>query len=248
MVGDGPPCRRQDKAAARAMSDALDRLAHAYGIEPDYISGTGERRTVSDATKIALLEALGIPAADEEDVGSSLRSRAGYGRRQSSPRDARCFVPDWLVNGRVLGHHLPALQPPLGAEPRHRRFRGSRASGRARRGRRCRLHRRQPAARPVPCRSRAAAAPISPSSRRFLNPLYIAVDRLPQAAAAIGPRADRGPARHGARRLRRRRRVTNAAPWSGPIGAFLSGGQEERERLRGILRDPRQRAAELCAL
>jgi 4-alpha-glucanotransferase len=167
------------------MSDALDRLAHAYGIEADYISGTGERRTVSDATKIALLEALGIPAANEEDVQSSLQT-VPVTADVTQPADARCFVPDWLVNGRVWGitcqlyslrsarnqgigdfEDLARLAEQaaaagadfIGVNPLHALF----------------------LADPNRC------SPYSPSSRRFLNPLYIAVDRIPQAAADLDP-------------------------------------------------------------
>ena len=206
------------------MSDALDRLAYAYGIEPIYISGTGERRTVSDATKIALLEALGIPAADEEDVESSLQA-APDTASANQPADARCFVPDWLINGRVWGitcqlyslrsarnqgigdfEDLALLAEQaaaagadfIGVNPLHALF----------------------LADPSRC------SPYSPSSRRFLNPLYIAVDRLPQAAAGLDPARIEalrntelvdyvGVAHH-------KRGVLEQA-----YRAFLSGGQEE---------------------
>jgi 4-alpha-glucanotransferase len=206
------------------MSDALDRLAHAYGIEPDYISGTGERRTVSDTTKIALLEALGIPAADEEEVEGSLRT-APDAAGATQPAGARCFVPDWLIDGRVWGitcqlyslrsarnqgigdfEDLALLAEQaaaagadfVGVNPLHALF----------------------LADPSRC------SPYSPSSRRFLNPLYIAVDRLPQAAAGLDP------ARIEALRdtelvdyvevARHKRSALEQA-----YRAFLSGGQEE---------------------
>jgi 4-alpha-glucanotransferase len=166
------------------MSDALDRLAQAYGIEPDYIGGTGERRTVSDATKIGLLEALGVPAVDEDEVASSLQSVPATGAGDNQPADARCFVPDWLINGRVWGvtcqlyslrsarnlgigdfEDLAILAEQIagagadfiGVNPLHALF----------------------LADPSRC------SPYSPSSRRFLNPLYIAVDRPPQAEAGL---------------------------------------------------------------
>jgi 4-alpha-glucanotransferase len=164
------------------MSDALDRLAKTYGIEPDYISGTGERRKVSDTTKIALLQALGIPAGGE-DVEDSLHAAPDMAA-DTPPADARCFVPDWLIDGRVWGitcqlYSLRSARNPgigdfedlatlaeqaaragadfIGVNPLHALF----------------------FADPSRC------SPYSPSSRRFLNPLYIAVDRLPQAAAGL---------------------------------------------------------------
>ena len=164
----------------------------------------------------------------------------------TQPADARCFVPDWLINGRVWGitcqlyslrsarnqgigdfEDLALLAEQaaaagadfIGVNPLHALF----------------------LADPSRC------SPYSPSSRRFLNPLYIAVDRLPEAAAGLDP------ARIEALRdaelvdyvdvARLKRGALERA-----YRAFLSGGQEEVKRLRGILRCPRQRAPELCAL
>jgi 4-alpha-glucanotransferase len=166
------------------MSELLDRLAEAYGIEPDYISGTGERRVVSDATKISLLEALGVLANNDEDFAKSLQSAPERSAGDTHPADVRCFVPDWLVDGRVWGitcqlyslrsarnhgigdfEDLATLAEQtaaagadfIGVNPLHALF----------------------LADPSRC------SPYSPSSRRFLNPLYIAVDRIPEAKAEL---------------------------------------------------------------
>lgn len=55
------------------MSD-LDRLAEIVGIEPFYWDIFGNRRETSDATKRALIEGMGLPAATPEEVSQSLRS------------------------------------------------------------------------------------------------------------------------------------------------------------------------------
>lgn len=54
------------------MSADLDRLAEAYGILPGYVDQTGIERTVPDSTKRALLESLGVPAADRTAIRASL--------------------------------------------------------------------------------------------------------------------------------------------------------------------------------
>ncbi|NBB82208.1 MAG: 4-alpha-glucanotransferase, partial [Alphaproteobacteria bacterium] len=51
---------------------ALDRLADAVGIEPGYHDIWGQWRPVSDTAKRAILDALGLPAADEAAVETSL--------------------------------------------------------------------------------------------------------------------------------------------------------------------------------
>lgn len=86
------------------MSEALDRLAQAYGIEPSYISERGARCVVSDDTKRGLLAALGVAAADEDEVLASLRSapeRDPIGG--AVPIETQCFMPDWLKEGHVWG-------------------------------------------------------------------------------------------------------------------------------------------------
>lgn len=160
------------------MSEALDRLAHAYGIEPSYISERGARCVVSDDTKRGLLAALGVAAADEGEVLASLRSapeRDPIGG--AVPIETQCFMPDWLKEGRVWGITcqlyglrsarnwgigdfedlavLAELAASAGADfvgvnPLHALFLAD------------------------PTRY----SPYSPSSRQFLNPLYISIDAL----------------------------------------------------------------------
>ena len=51
---------------------ALDRLADLVGIEPFYHDIWGNRRDTSDATKRALVAAMGLPSGSDAEVESSL--------------------------------------------------------------------------------------------------------------------------------------------------------------------------------
>lgn len=53
---------------------ALDRLADLVGIEPFYHDIWGNRRETSDATKRALVAAMGLPAGTDAEVEASLRA------------------------------------------------------------------------------------------------------------------------------------------------------------------------------
>jgi 4-alpha-glucanotransferase len=167
------------------MSHAIDELAQAYGIELSYVSETGEHRVVPDEVKRALLAAMGVEAGDDAAVASSLahvsQSRV-EGARSAELR--QCFVPEWLKNGRVWGiscqlyglrsqrnHGIGDFEDLaqlceigaaagadfVGANPLHALFSSD------------------------PER----ASPYSPSTRQFLNPLYIAVDRVAGTARAL---------------------------------------------------------------
>jgi len=166
------------------MSETLDRLAQAYGIELSYVSERGEHCIVSDETKREVLHALGVAAADEGEVEASLKSAPQIEQNDGvAPFNARCFMPDWLAEGRFWGitcqlyglrsaHNwgigdfedlaqLAELAARAGADfigvsPLHALFFAD-----ARR-----------------------YSPYAPSSRLFLNPFYIAVHRL--ASGAIG--------------------------------------------------------------
>lgn len=156
------------------MTAELDRLCEESGIEGSYISETGEHRWISDDVKFALLRSLGPSGrAEREDR-----------ERLPSVGERRCFVPAWLDHGRCWGvtvqlfgvrsgrNHgigdfedaarLAELLGPLGAD-----FLGINP-----------IHALFPA---DPWRK----SPYFPSSRAFLNPLYIALDRLDGAAGAL---------------------------------------------------------------
>ena len=87
------------------MSDeALERLAAKFGVEPRYLALTGDLVEVSDDTRRALLEAMGIAAGDADAIAESLSEAAPPELASiEAPPDVRCFVPDWLREDRVWG-------------------------------------------------------------------------------------------------------------------------------------------------
>ena len=149
------------------MTADLDRLAEAHGLALSYFTETGEERSPSDEAKRRILDALGIPAGSDEEIRQSL----------TALEPPRCYLPAWLEEGRGWGitcqlyglrsdrnlgmgdfedlAQLAELAAGAGADfigvnPLHSLFLAD------------------------PLRF----SPYSPSSRHFLNPLYIAVDRF----------------------------------------------------------------------
>jgi 4-alpha-glucanotransferase len=147
------------------MSVELDRLAEAHGISLAFTDEMGNERHPSEEAKRGLLGALGVPARTDEEV-----------RRSLAALDVRsCFIPSWLEDSRAWGitcqlyalrsdrnwgmgdfedlARLAELAAPTGADfiginPLHALFFAD--PGRF--------------------------SPYSPSTRRFLNPLYIAIE------------------------------------------------------------------------
>lgn len=157
------------------MSADLARLAESHGIEIAYISELGERQRIDDAAIRGLLAALGVdPEAGEE---------GSFEAAQHKPR-LTCALPEAVADGRAWGvacqlyglrsernlgigdfedlARLAAIAAGEGASfvgvnPIHALFLSD--AGRY--------------------------SPYSPSSRRFLNPFYIAIDRLEGGPAAL---------------------------------------------------------------
>lgn len=159
------------------MSDALDRAATAYGIELAYVSETGEHRTIADDVKRALLAAMGVAAPEAE--ASALREAARGPTR-------RCYIPDWLRSGRAWGMTVQLY----GVASRRNHGIGDFEDA----ARLAELFARLGAdflgINPVHALFSSdpeRASPYFPSSRRFVNPLYIALDRLEGAAGALSP-------------------------------------------------------------
>ncbi len=150
----------------------VDRLAEAYGILATYVSEQGELREVSRATRRRLLEAMGV-----DDSGTDPPPAI----TQPVTDPGRCYVPPFLRRGRAWGVtcQLYGLRSSrnwgigdfedlarlaeivaarggdfLGVNPLHALF----------------------PTQPERC------SPYSPSSRRFLNVLYIAPDMEPEFA------------------------------------------------------------------
>jgi len=163
------------------VSDGLDRLAAEAGIVRRYTALTGETVHVSDDAVRALLGAMGIPCRDERAVAESLAALRPLPHGPFSvPDGVRCHMPDWLAEGRAWGitcqlyglrsarnwgigdfedlARLAEIAAGAGAD-----FLGVNP-----------LHALLLAA-PEGC------SPFWPSNRRYLNPLYIAVDKAPGA-------------------------------------------------------------------
>jgi 4-alpha-glucanotransferase len=164
------------------MRTSLDQLAAAYGIELSYVSDAGGRRRISDAVKRALLKSLGVDARDDKLIAREIAKAPRV--VQEPVQTPACFVPPWLRGGRCWGIvcQLYALRSSrnlgigdfedlallceigaaagadfIGTNPLHALF----------------------MSQPERC------SPYAPSTRRFINPLYIAVDRIAAANEAM---------------------------------------------------------------
>jgi 4-alpha-glucanotransferase len=156
------------------MNAALDALAQSHGIALAYTSETGEHRIVTDETKRALLSAIGIDASKDVNIAAFPAPPA---LANETARAAPCFVPQWLPATRVWGmscqlygirsdrnHGIGDFEDLarlceigaacgadfIGTNPLHALF----------------------GADPE------RASPYAPSTRQFLNPLYIALDHV----------------------------------------------------------------------
>lgn len=168
------------------MNDGLQRMADAYGIEHSYISESGELRVIADDIKRRLLSAMlridvpGIAALEDKYLNLSPSSVPPQGSGT-----AACFTPEWLQSSRAWGltvqlygvrserNHgigdfedlarLAEMAASLGADfiglnPLHVLF----------------------WTEPGRC------SPYAPSTRQFLNPNYIALDRIPGSRLSLG--------------------------------------------------------------
>ena len=161
--------------------NALSRLSAGAGIVRDYFKLTGEPVHVPDAAVRGLLRAMGIACdTDEESAGSLATLEPVRFGGLDEVGGVRCHMPDWLRDGRCWGVtcQLYGLRSDrnwgigdfddlgrmaeivagagadfLGVNPLHALL----------------------LAAPGGC------SPFWPSNRRYLNPLYIAVDKAPGA-------------------------------------------------------------------
>jgi 4-alpha-glucanotransferase len=161
------------------MSEGLDRLAAAAGLELEYVTLKGERLKISESAKRGVLRAMGIACGGPDEIAASLAAITPVGPASMQPPEGvSCFVPEWLRRGRCFGIacQIYALRSDrnwgigdledlarfaeiaaaagadfVGVNPLHALF----------------------LAEPERC------SPFSPSNRDFLNPLYIAIDRVP---------------------------------------------------------------------
>ena len=170
----------------------LDRLAEAYGLQLAYRGETGEWRRPSDNVKRRLLKVMGVAAEDASAVAKSLAGAPApvatpAAASLAAPPDVRCFLPRWL-----------ARAPTWGVTCQLYGLRSARNHGIGDFEDLARLAERAAAAgadflgvNPLHALFTAAperCSPFSPSNRRFLNPFYIALDRIPGLASS-----ERGP-------------------------------------------------------
>ena len=162
----------------KANRSRLDQLAEAHGVQLGYHAEGGEWRTASDDEKRAVLRVMGIAAGSDDAIAQSLAQAPTPPQRAIvAPEDVLCYLPDWLVDHRAWGvtcqlyglrsarnqgigdfEDLARLAEDLavqgadfiGVNPLHALF----------------------TADPERC------SPFSPSNRRFINPLYIALDEI----------------------------------------------------------------------
>lgn len=154
--------------------NVVDRLAEEYGIDPMRPTPDGTTVKISSETKVKLLHALSLDiAASSESTPDGVGSRPG--EEQTA---AACFIPEFLSGERVWGVSLQLYELRsernwgigdfqdlrdmidlvaslggdfIGLNPLHAPFLAD--AGRC--------------------------SPYEPSSRLFLNPLYLAVDKIP---------------------------------------------------------------------
>lgn len=181
------------------MSADLAALASRYGIATSYIGPRDEPVAVPETTLTKVLEALGVEA-DETRRAESLRTAGGFAMPEMTARPGtRCYLPAWLAQAIPEAGSPPGIaqQGIKGAwgialqlyELRSRRNWG--IGDFADLAEFCRVAGDAGAdfvglnplhalvlAEPERC------SPFSPSNRRFLNPLYIAVDAVPGFAAS----------------------------------------------------------------
>ena len=160
------------------MTSKVSELAERYGIANEYTGLDGTRHTVPEETKRAILVAMGVdPDTAELTDAPVTRQKA---RGLSTPR---CYLPDWLENGRAWGIALQvyAIRSEQNWGIGDFRDLGQFATLAAASGADFvgtnPLHALFPA-------DPARRSPFFPSNRRFLNPLYIAVDAVPGYTAS----------------------------------------------------------------
>lgn len=154
------------------MTPATERLARLHGIELSYEGPDGAAVEISDETVRYLLDALGARPVPGPSVETETAGRRG----PRAPEEC-CYCPDWLASKRAWGVAAQLYELRSGRDWGIGDFAALEDL--------CRVVSRSGAdfvglnplhalflAEPERC------SPFSPSNRRFLNPLYIAVDRV----------------------------------------------------------------------
>ena len=170
-----PRCAGKPRQARPMTVAPIEELARRYGIA---LPGEGDGDTLAIRARL-ILTALGVDLGSEDAIASALaEARDLEPPRLRAPPAAHCYLPDWLVESRAWGISVQLYELRsgrnwgigdfgdlamlcriaadagadfVGTNPLHALF----------------------LAEPSRC------SPFSPSSRRFLNPIYIAVDQVP---------------------------------------------------------------------
>ncbi|HLI16976.1 MAG TPA: 4-alpha-glucanotransferase [Rhodanobacteraceae bacterium] len=224
----------------------LRELAQGAGIELEYVDSWGERRIASKATQRALLEAMGFGrgGGEEPRLSSALERSPGDGAFPTPPRASRAWRPPvlehdgrrWGISVQLYGLKSARNWGIGDFSDLATLVRGAASLGAAVVG-------INPLHALFPWHPEQAS-PYAPSSRRFINPLYLdieAIDDFERCAAAHEyiARPD----------FQRRLRDARAAAWvdyasvtslKWPVLAMLY--REFRRRCLGRERDPRAAA------
>ncbi|MBV8656073.1 MAG: 4-alpha-glucanotransferase [Candidatus Eremiobacteraeota bacterium] len=155
----------------------LDRLARLAGIEPAFSDYFGTQTRVGDQTKRELLTAMGFDVASTASTEAAIRALENDcgGASKSA---GRCYVAPALKTGRIwaVATQLYALRSQhnwgMGDFTDLQRLAtcaGSAGAGAVALNPLHELHPMQP----------EGCSPYSPSSRRWINPLYVDVTRVP---------------------------------------------------------------------
>src|SRR5437868_14867982 len=95
------------------MSNQLDQLCHRYGILPCYYDIWGNPHYTSEAAKRALLAAMGVAAATDEDAAASLHAL----ERQKWDRP---MAPVQVVRESARPHRIAIALPVRADKPAYR--------------------------------------------------------------------------------------------------------------------------------
>ncbi|HET7307156.1 MAG TPA: 4-alpha-glucanotransferase [Gammaproteobacteria bacterium] len=165
------------------MSESLlKQLADAAGIEPGYTDTWGNRHETSPETQRAVLKILGLPADDEAQIRASL-DKLQVREQQMSPLDvpsAPAWRPDalqgdgrrWGIQVQLYGLRSPRNWGIGDFTDLAELVEGAAELGAATVG-------LNPLHALFPTRP-GHISPYSPSSRLFLNPLYVDVEAVPE--------------------------------------------------------------------
>ncbi len=155
----------------------LQRLAERHGVETAYLDWRGHPAQVAEDTLVAVLAALGVPAATPEEVARSLAAPAP----QAPPPapDTRARVPDRRAWGLMAQLYSVRSANSWGIGDLADLATLARWSGESL-GAGFVLVNPLHAAEPAPP---IAPSPYQPASRRFASPLYLSVPEVPEFAA-----------------------------------------------------------------